>query len=120
MKKSISLAALFLFAIGAAGVYAEVTGNTTDYGTTMPSATVGGQTVALKGNLSTNVKLAYTSSADNSGYTAGTYHEKGTRTFASSSGDAALYYSITTDTDIPAAPTGTDTANFVNTTWTKI
>lgn len=111
MKKRVLLVAAFLLSIGG-GAWAVVTGDTTTYSATLRTE--------LKGQLSNNVLYAYTSSADNSGYSAGTYHNKGTRTFASSSGDAALYYSITTATAIPAAPSGTDTANFDTATWTKI
>ena len=111
MKKRVLLAVAFVLAIGASA-YATSTGDTTTFSTGLPAG--------LNGALSNNVKLAYTSSADNSGYTAGTYHIKGTRTFGSSSGNAAMYYSITTGTEIPVAPSGTQSADFVTSTWTKI
>lgn len=109
MKKRTLAVTALLLSIGG-GAWATAT--TIDYGTTLPTG--------LNGSLSNSVQLAYKSSDDNSGYTAGTYHDKGTRTFGASSGDAALYYSITTATAIPDAPSGTDTADFDSGTWTKI
>lgn len=110
MKKSLLLAIAFVLSVGIVGAQAVAT--SFDYSETLDES--------LKGSISANVLLAYESSADNSGYTVGTYHKKGTRTFASSSGDAALYYSITTATALPDAPTGTASADFDSTTWTKI
>jgi hypothetical protein len=109
MKKSVLLAIAFILCLGVTGAFAV--GTTLGYGTALPTG--------LNGALSNNVKLTYQSSADNSGYTAATYHDKGTRTFGASSGDAALYYAITTGHDIPGAPSGTESAQF-GADWTKI
>lgn len=112
MKKSVLLAIAFVLSIGIVGAHAVAT--TEAYTETIPDS------LLKVGTISANVLITYESSADNSGYTVGTYHKKGTRTFASSSGDAALYYSITTATAVPDAPSGTASADFDSATWTKI
>lgn len=63
-------------------------------------------------NTSKNVKINYKSAADFSGYAAATYHDKGTKTYGSSSGDAKVYEKANTAEAVPDAPTGTATANF--------
>jgi len=110
MKKNIILIATLLVAISAATAFAAATGSVSTYGS-LPTA--------LPGKLSTNVGLAYISSADNSGYTAGTSHAKGTKTFASSSGDAAIFSYDATNQQIPAAPVGTASAGF-GTGWSAL
>ncbi|MBJ6724086.1 hypothetical protein [Geomesophilobacter sediminis] len=105
MKKAILFALLTL----AAAATAYGAAQTMAYGTALPTG--------LNGKLSTNVQLAYKSSADNSGYTVGTYHTQGTKTYASSSGDATIWTSSTTAKDIPAAPVGTASADFSGGDW---
>ena len=109
MKKKIILAVAFLLAVGvSSGVYAAVT----DYTANLSS-------IGLPGKLSTNVVLAYGHSTDQSGYVAGTYHLKGTKSFASSSGDSAIFASEVTAFALPDAPTGTATAGFAS-GWTAL
>jgi len=102
MKKKILLIATLLVAISAATAFA--TGSASTYGATLPTG--------LPGKLSTNVNIAYVSSTDLSGYSAGTSHAKGTKTFASSSGDAAIFSYDATNQQVPDAPTGTASAAF--------
>ena len=108
MKKIILLIAALMLALSSSSAFAAAT--TMGYGTALPSG--------LSGKLSTNVMLAYKSSADNSGYTAGTSHTKGTKSYGSSSGDAAIYSADTLSKDIPAAPTGTAGASWSG--WTAL
>lgn len=111
MKKNIILIAALLVAISATTAFAAATGSTTTYSTSLPTG--------LPGKLSTNVNIAYISASDNSGYTAGTAHAKGTKTFASSSGDAAIFSFDATNQAIPAAPVGTASAGF-GTGWSAL
>ena len=110
MKKNILLIATLLVALSAASAFAAAT--TLDYGTALPTG--------LPGKLSTNVQLAYKSAADNTGYTAGTSHNKGTKSFGSSSGDAAIFSADATNQAIPDAPVGTASAAFTAGTWTAL
>ena len=102
MKKAILFALVSLLAAAAAHAATDT------YSASLPTS--------LPGKLSTNVQVVYDASTDNSGYSAGTYHSKGTRSFASSSGDAAIWAATGTAVTIPAAPTGTASADFPNTT----
>ena len=71
--------------------------------------------------LSNNVLLSYKKSATGGlGYSVASYHTSGTRTYGSSSGDANIFWAEGTAIDPPTAPTGTESANFVNTTWTAL
>jgi hypothetical protein len=110
MKKNILLIATLLVALSAATAFAAAT--TMAYGTALPTG--------LPGKLSTNVFLAYKSEANNTGYTAGTSHNKGTKSFASSSGDAAIFSAEGTNIAIPDAPDGTASASFTAGTWTAL
>lgn len=105
MKKRILLA-IALMVCFAAGAFAG-SGSTTTYSSSLQTAVPG-----LKGALSTNVQLAYISETNNTGYSVGAYHAKGTKTYASSSGDAQIWQSGTTGKAIPAAPIGTASAAF--------
>jgi len=67
---------------------------------------------------SKNVYLFYKSAADATGYAASAYHNKGTKTFGSSSGDAKVYEFKETAKDCPAAPVGTASADF--SAWTSL
>ena len=83
------------------------------WGTDMPSG--------LTGKLSTNVQLWYNHSSDQSGYIAATSHEKGTKTYASSSGDATIYSEdATLASDLPSTiPSGTASAAW-GSTWSSL
>lgn len=74
------------------------------WSTTLPSG--------LTGKLSTNVVVGYSAGNGNLGYVVGTYHTSGTKEYASSSGDAAIWSNDTTKKDLPDAPTGTASADF--------
>lgn len=67
---------------------------------------------------SKNVYINYKSSSDNTGYAAATYHNKGTKTYGSSSGDSKVYEKANTAEAVPDAPTGTASANFSG--WTAL
>ena len=74
--------------------------------------------------VSTNVQLDYIGDTvgPGLGYILAASHSSGTRTYASSSGDTAVYYTGTSmdTTDVPTtAPTGTASAGFDLTKWTK-
>ena len=112
MKKSVLLAIAFVLTLGIVGAQAVATD--VAWTETIPDSLV------KVGTISANVLIGYNSSADNSGYVLGTYHKKGTRTYGSSSGDPALYYSTATAATLPAAPAGTASADFDSATWTKI
>ncbi|TYO99943.1 hypothetical protein EDC39_101103 [Geothermobacter ehrlichii] len=62
--------------------------------------------------LSNNVSLNYDAATNGLGYSVATYHSSGTRTFASSSGDAQIFWYDGTQQDPPSAPTGTASAAF--------
>lgn len=64
--------------------------------------------------LSKNVSLNYKSAGDNTGYAVATYHNKGTKSFGSSSGDSKIYENPSTAQDAPDAPIGTASANFAS------
>jgi hypothetical protein len=112
MRKTILFALVTLLL--AASAFA--TAVTQDYGTALPTPS-GGTPIA--GKLSTNVLLAYKSETNNTGYTVGAYHSSGTRTYASSSGDATIWVANTTAHAIPAAPVGTASADFSGGDWTS-
>ena len=120
MKKIVWLS-IVLFAISttsafAVTVAADATWTAADTdGSIQVGATTTGAAVV---KLSKNVKINYTEQAAGLGYSVGTYHISGTKTFASSSGDSKIWTSDTTGATIPTAPTGTDSANFSG--WTAL
>ena len=67
---------------------------------------------------SKNVYFYYKSASDNTGYAVSTYHNKGTKSFGSSSGDAKIYEFAETAKDCPAAPVGTASADFTG--WSSL
>jgi len=69
-------------------------------------------------NTSKNVYIAYKSSANNDGYAVVTYHDKGTKTYGSSSGDSKVYEKANTGNACPDAPSGTASADF--STWSSL
>lgn len=63
--------------------------------------------------LSSKVQVEYNGEGTGLAYTISTYHESGTRTFGSSSGDSKIYYMEGTAETCPDAPTSTtDSADF--------
>ncbi|PLX91345.1 MAG: hypothetical protein C0621_11115 [Desulfuromonas sp.] len=71
-----------------------------------------GSSETMNVKLSKNVKMGYAAATAGLGYVIGAFHTSGTRTFASSSGDAKIFFTNTTGADLPAAPTGTASAGF--------
>jgi len=69
-------------------------------------------------NTSKNVYVAYKSDTNNSGYAVVTYHDKGTKTYGSSSGDSKVYEKANTGNGCPDAPVGTASADFSS--WTSL
>lgn len=107
MKKT-AIFTVLLLVLSAGSVFAVVDGET-----------IGGETdEALTMSLSNNVTLTYNEESSGLGYAVGTYHSSGTRTYAGSSGDSAIYWAEGTGATIPNAPTGTASANFSN--WTSL
>src|SRR5690349_18573554 len=102
MKKAI----FFLLTMALA---ASAIADTTTYSTSMPGG--------LPGKLSNNVQAVYDAAGDKSGYSVGTYHGQGTKSYASSSGDAAIYVSEATKQTIPSAPVGTASASWNSSDW---
>lgn len=114
MKKIVALTLALALTITASAAFAtEKAYSDTD--TTAATLTVG--TLVFK--LSKNVLMAYKSASDFTGYSIGAYHNKGTKTFASSSGDSKIFEAVITAKAIPAAPVGTASADF-STGWSAL
>lgn len=110
MKKiSITVAVLFSLTCGSALAASTYTTDTIDLGGT-------DDTPELSIQLSKGVGMAYVADTDTDGlgYIVGTSHTSGTRTFASSSGDAKIFFIDAKDSDISGidVPTGTESADF--------
>ena len=86
----------------------------TDTNTTDSTLTVGTAPNTLVFKLSKNVLMAYNVFADSTGYAISAYHNKGTKTFGSSSGDSKIFENSATKVDPPAAPQGTASAAFTS------
>ena len=116
--KKIALLALLLLSFSAVSAFAW-TAKTYDPGSTDGTVTVGDTgPVAVK--VSKGVSLAYDAETTAGlGYSVGAYHSSGTKTFASSSGDSKIWFTDATGSDIPDAPSGTDSADF-GTGWTAL
>lgn len=72
-----------------------------------------GSTVTLTFTPSNNVYIDYAEGTSGISYTAGSYHQTGNRTFATSSGDTKIYYQEVTGMGIPTPPTAPGaSANF--------
>lgn len=110
MKKVLLIAlALSLFAAPAFAAASWVSGAAT-LGTSS-----GGQ---LSVQLSNNVQLDYQAATDGSTFAAASYHTRGTRTYASSSGDAKIYYQNATAVASPSAPAVGSTMD--SSAWTAL
>ncbi len=103
MKKLMIMAAILLLSAGISYGAAFKSGNVTLADNNDDSLAV---------QLSTNVSLAYDAATGGLGYSVSSYHSSGTRTYASSSGDAAIFWQGATGVAPPAAPSGTASAAF--------
>jgi len=110
--KKIALLTVLLLSFSAMSALAW-SAKTYDDGSTDGTVIVGGtsgESVAVK--VSKGVSLAYDAADEGLGYSVGTYHSSGTKTFASSSGDSKIWFTDVTGDTIPDAPAGTDSADF--------
>ena len=107
MKKIFALMLIFSVASASAAFALTVTNQTGD-------VAVGTLTIKT----SKNVYFYYKSALDNTGYSVSTYHNKGTKSFGSSSGDAKIYEFAETAKDCPTAPVGTASADFTG--WSSL
>ena len=115
--KKIALLAVLLLAFSAVSAFAW-TAKTYDAGSADGTVTVG-TTGAVAVKVSKGVSLAYDAETTGLGYSVGAYHSSGTKTFASSSGDSKIWFTDATGSDIPDAPSGTDSADF-SSGWTAL
>ena len=114
MKRIVALTLALALTITASAAFAtDKAYSDTDTG----AATLTVGTLVFK--LSKNVLMAYKSASDFTGYSIGAYHNKGTKTFASSSGDSKIFEAAVTANGIPDAPVGTASAAF-GSGWTAL
>lgn len=121
MKKIVCLAILLL-ALSSVSVLAAPTEAGIAGTYTAPSVDGSinvGSTQKATVKLSKNVMLAYEGQATGLGYSVGSYHTSGTKSFASSSGDSKIWASDGTGIAIPDAPAGTVSAAFTG-TWAPL
>jgi uncharacterized protein YxeA len=112
MKKTILILLAFALAVSVGIAYAA----TANYSTGTVTL---GNTLKMTFTTSNNVYVDYKAGTNGVSYTAGSYHQTGSRTFATSSGDTKIYYKDGTGADIPAAPAGAgSTADFGG--WTAL
>lgn len=118
MKKIIALALVLTFSASAAFATTAAfdATNMTAATQTITSDDTNLGTLVFK--LSKNVKLDYKSYSDYTGYAIATYHNKGTKTYGSSSGDSKIFENAATAVEAPAAPQGTNSANFTG--WSAL
>ncbi|MGD9950022.1 MAG: hypothetical protein AB7U29_16325 [Desulfobulbus sp.] len=114
MKKILFITAFCFFAFTAGSTFAAVTNSSGD------SFVLGasGRT-QLTIQLSSTVHMGYDGGTAGTTYSIAAYHDKGTRTFASTSNDAKIYYQEATGVTCPTAPTGTGTGTF-GTGWESL
>lgn len=115
--KKIAVLAIVLFAFSSVSAFAWTDGSYA-LADTNGSLVIGGttgETVTVK--LSNKVSLAYKAETTAGlGYTVGTYHATGTKSYGSSSGDSKIFFRDATGVVPPStAPTGTGSADF--TAW---
>lgn len=109
MKKLILITIISILILGVGIVLASF----------QPGQQTWGSTVTLTFTPSNNVYIDYAAGTGGVSYTAGSYHQTGNRTFATSSGDTKIYYKDGTAQAIPAAPaSGSASANFSG--WTEL
>lgn len=103
MKKIILITIISILILGVGIVLAEFKTGQQPWGTT----------VTLTFTPSNNVYIDYKAGTNGVSYTAGSYHQTGNRTFATSSGDTKIYYQDGTGINIPDAPaSGSASADF--------
>ena len=71
-----------------------------------------GSTATLSVGVSNGVRINYTAATNGTGYAIGAYHEGGSRSFGSSSGDTSIFYDEATAVTLPTAPAGTASADW--------
>ncbi|GAB4558056.1 MAG: hypothetical protein Tsb0017_13240 [Geothermobacteraceae bacterium] len=77
-----------------------------------------GSTNTMNIQTSNNVYLDYGVQGNGDTFAVATYHDKGTRTYTSSSGDAKIYYKNSTAEPMPSAPAVGSTMNTSG--WTAL
>lgn len=95
MRKAVLIAMVLAFVSGPAFAAYDCDGNVT-----LGSGT--GTTMDVQ--VSKNVCLDYDAGTGGATFSAATYNTKGTRTYASSSGDSKIYYTNGTNAGLPSAP----------------
>jgi hypothetical protein len=125
LMKKILACAICLFAIASANsAFAAFSAGPRTLGTGVAGTGItAANNPTLIQQLSTNIEMDYIAAADGAGYIIGALHDKGTRTYGSSSGDAKIYWATITTSGtgiaLPTtAPTGTASAAWTATTWT--
>lgn len=108
MKRIVALSLAVAIAGTSSVAFADAV--TKAYSDTSANSTLTVGTLIFK--LSKNVYMSYKSDTDNTGYSIGAYHNKGTKTFASSSGDSKIFEATLTAKTLPDAPVGTASADF--------
>ena len=89
------------------------------YGTKSSTHTLGG-TNTLDVTPSKGVAIYYDVNADPyDGYAIASYHDKGSKTFMTSSGDTKIFFQDATAVNAPAAPTGV-AGTVASTGWTEL
>jgi len=110
MKKIMLMTAVLMF-LGASSAFAAY-----DSGTVTLGPTTGHQ---MDIQTSNNVQLDYAAGgSQGETFVVATYHSKGTRTYASSSADANIFYQDATAVTLPTAPTGSGTMD--SSSWTTL
>jgi len=109
MKKTILILIAFALAVSIGIAYATYTTGSNTWGST----------VTVTFTPSNNVYIDYSNGTNGISYTAGSYHQTGSRTFATSSGDTKIYYQDGTGKNIPNAPAdSSSSADFSG--WTAL
>lgn len=112
MKKLFVMLAVLAFTASAAVAAYELADGT--------GKTLGSNPHSLTVKGSKGVYVEYLAdTANGQGYIIGTYHQSGTKTYASSSGDTKIFYKDNTANAVPTTvPTGSDSADFTG--WTAL
>ncbi len=102
MKKVLVLSIMIILIVASTSFAAYETGTKTL-----------GSTDTTTFTTSNNVYIDYTAGTNGVSYVAGSYHQTGTRTFGTSSGDTRIYWRDGTGQTLPSAPTtSSGTANW--------
>lgn len=107
MKKILALTLVLTFSASAAfAAYSE------GYSKADSTKTVGDAPNTLVFKLSKNVQMDYKAHNLKTGYAIAAYHNKGTKTYGSSSGDSKIFENSALSVEAPTAPDGTASADF--------